>query len=46
MGVFHWGPLVSNYEFLEGQAQCLKSRLVLVVVSWLVIVDLQNIKYV
>ena len=46
MGVFHWGRLVGNYRFFEGQEQCLQSWIGLVVVSRLVAVECQNIKYV
>ena len=39
MGMFHWQRLVSNYRFLEGQEQCLQSRLGSVKVSRLIAVD-------
>ena len=43
-GMFHWGHLVGNYGVLEGQEQCLQSRLWLVVTSSLVMEGGQNIK--
>ena len=40
IGVVHWG------RFFEGWEQCLQSRLGLVVISRLVVLGQQNIKYV